>query len=118
MNTFHQIEELPQPDDHPDRLLDVALAELVGGAAPPDLSSRIAATTSRQPAAVGPVPRTRQDRAFWVNLAVAVMLLIGVTILLLPEVQSARERNHGAVSNVATTESSKQLHEILAGDGS
>src|SRR4051812_27561506 len=89
MNASNQNHEA-QTDDHPDRLLDLALSEIVGGHAPPDLSSRIAAATFRQPAAVGQVPRTRQDRAFWVNLAIAVMLLIGVTIVLLPQSHSSR----------------------------
>jgi Ca-activated chloride channel family protein len=91
MNTTNQNHDSTTPEDLPDRLVDLALSELVGGHAPPNLSSRIAAATFRQPAAVGQVPRTRQDRAFWVNLAVAAMLLIGVTIVLLPSFQSARQ---------------------------
>src|SRR4051812_14859346 len=91
MNTPNETHDFAQPADPPDRLVDLALTELVGRSAPPDLSSRIAAATFRQTAAVVQVPRTRQDRAFWVHLAVAVMLLIGVTIVLLPPVQSARE---------------------------
>ena len=97
MNASNQNHDPTQSDDLPDRLVDLALSELVGGNAPPDLSSRIAATTFRQTAAVAQVPRTRQDRAFWVHLAVAVMLLISVTIVLLPPIQSARQLSRAVV---------------------
>jgi Ca-activated chloride channel family protein len=107
MNASNQTHDPPAPDDLPDRLVDLALSELIGGNTPPDLSSGIAAATFRQPAAIGQVPRTRQqDRAFWVNLAIAVMLLIGVTVVLLFPFRAARE-NSSAVANVA--ELAKQL---------
>src|SRR5262245_37946419 len=98
----------PSENDHAshdpaDRLLDTALAELIGGTAPTDLSSRIAAATSRQPAAIGQGPRTRQDRAFWVNPAVAVMLLIGVTVVLVPAFRNSREPAGGVVANATKT---------------
>jgi secreted protein with Ig-like and vWFA domain len=110
MNNSNQNHDLTQSDDLPDRLVDLALSELIGGNAPPDLSSRIAAATFRQPAAVGQVPRTRQDRAFWVNLAIAVTLLIGVTFVLLPPVQHARER----ASDVAKLASELHTHHDTA----
>src|SRR6478672_4546150 len=87
MNTSHENHDPTNSVDLHDQLLDVALHELVGGATPPDLSTRIAAATSRQPAAqstpasVRQAPKTRQDRAFWARLAVAAMLLIGVTVV-------------------------------------
>src|SRR5690349_5659174 len=84
-----------QSDDLADRLVDTALAELVGGGAPPDLSAQIAAT-SRQlaaPAATSQPPRTRRNRAFWAALAVAAALLIGVTFLLLPPIHSLRSKS-------------------------
>jgi secreted protein with Ig-like and vWFA domain len=94
MNTSNENHELAKIDDLPDRLVDLALSELIGGNTPPDLSSRIAAATFRHPAAVGQVPRTRQqDRAFWVNLAIAVMLLIGVTVVLLSPFRAARKKS-------------------------
>jgi Ca-activated chloride channel family protein len=95
MNTSNQNHDPAQPHDLPDRLVDLALSELIGGNTPPDLSSRIAAATLRQPAtpaAIGQVPRARQqDRAFWVNLAIAVMLLIGVSVVLVPSFHAARK---------------------------
>src|SRR6188508_422947 len=100
MNTSNENHDPTKIEDLHDRLLDVSLAELVGGSSPPDLSSRIAAATFRQPAAVGQVPRTREDRAFWVHMAVAVMLLIGVSVVLLSPFPAARD-NSSAVTNVA-----------------
>src|SRR5438034_8346953 len=104
MNASNQNHDPTAPDDLPDRLVDLALSELVGGNVPPDLSSRIAAATFRQTAAVAQVPRTRADRAFWVNLTIAVMLLICVTIVLLPPVRSGRQKP------VDVAELAKQLH--------
>src|SRR5436190_16957119 len=108
MNTSNQDHDLTTTNDVPDRLVDLALSELIGGDTPPDLSSRIATATFRQPAAVGQVPRTRQDRAFWVNLAIAVMLLIGVTIVLLPPVRSSREPGNGLVADLTNSNDFKQ----------
>src|SRR4051794_27265721 len=113
MNTPNETHDFAQPADPPDRLVDLALTELVGRNAPPDLSSRIAAATFRQTAAVVQVPRTRQDRAFWFHLAVAVMLLIGVTIVLLPPIRSARQQANGLVAN-ATNVNTKP-NETIAG---
>ena len=113
MNASNQNHDPTQSDDLPDRLVDLALSELIGGNAPPDLSSRIAAATFRQPAAVAQVPRTRQDRAFWVNLAVAVMLLIGVTIVLLPPVQSARAISVALQPSESTWESPRHFKSAL-----
>ena len=110
MNTSNQNHDPTQSDDLPDRLVDLALSELIGGNTPPDLSSRIAAATFRQPAAVGQVPRTRQDRAFWVNLAIAVMLLIGVTIVLLPPVRSAREQSRPLVAKTTSVNTKSRRH--------
>src|SRR5215216_6815583 len=91
MNTSNENRDPTQPDDLSDRLVDVALAELLGGAAPPDLSAQIVAATSRQPAAIARAPRTHSKRAFWASLAVAAALLIGVTFALLPPIRSGRE---------------------------
>jgi Ca-activated chloride channel family protein len=106
MNTSNENHEPAQSENLPDRLVDLALSELVGGNTPPDLSSRIAAATFRQPAAIGQVPRTRQDRAFWVNLTIAVMLLIGVSVVLISPYRAARERS----SNVADLAVGLQNH--------
>src|SRR4051794_2174988 len=103
MNTSNDNHDPTSIDELHDRLVDLGLSELIGGAAPPDLSSRIAAATFRQPAAATHVPRTRQDRAFWVNLAIAVMLLIGVTIVLLPPFRSSREPANGVVANLTNS---------------
>src|SRR5262245_29384200 len=97
MNAPNQDHNHIQPNDLADRLVDTALAELVGGAAPPDLSARIAAATSRQPAApasaaaITQPPRTRRNRAFWASLAIAATLLIGVTFTLVSHLHSKRE---------------------------
>jgi Ca-activated chloride channel family protein len=82
-------------DEQHDRLIDIALREVVGGEASPDVSARIlAANLSPAVATVGaasraaqPEPRTRK-RAFWASLAVAAMLLVGVSIALVPALQS------------------------------
>src|SRR5262245_61583552 len=109
MNTSNQ--NHAQPDDLLDRLVDTALAELVGGAAPPDLSARIAAATIRQRASIAQPPKTRQDRAFWVSLAVAVMLLIGVTTVLLTPFGPTR----GPVENTiaSATKTSGKVAELV-----
>jgi Ca-activated chloride channel family protein len=98
------------PADPGDRLLEIGLAELVGGAAPPDLSTRIAAASTMRPTPVVAQGRKkREGRAFWVQLAVAVMLMIGVTIALVP-------RLHNARSTVAILSSSNSLSTAHAGD--
>jgi Ca-activated chloride channel homolog len=105
MNTPKENHDATNSDDLHDQLLDAALSELVGGAAPPDLSSRIAAAIFQHPAAVGQAPRTRQDRAFWVHLAIAVMLLIGVTTVLVNPFQSARKQAENAIASTTGTSS-------------
>jgi Ca-activated chloride channel family protein len=89
MSSPNQNHEPVQLDDLSNRMVDVALAELVGGHAPPDLSNRISAENIRQTASARPAPRTRKSRAFWASLAVAAVLLIGVTMAVLPAFQSA-----------------------------
>ena len=108
MNTSNETHDLTQPADHADRLLDVALSELVGGNLPPDLSARISAATVRQTTVARQAPRTRGKRAFWASLAVAVMLLIGVTIVILPDIQTARTRVHVASAKPEMSDGSKQ----------
>src|SRR6476469_7420426 len=98
MNTSHENQDPRHPDDLPDRLVDIALAELVGGSVPPDFSSRIAAGRVRQPAALRQAPSTRGTRAFWVSLAAAVMLLVSVTAVMLPRLETLREASPGAVA--------------------
>ncbi|HJQ82154.1 MAG TPA: von Willebrand factor type A domain-containing protein [Lacipirellulaceae bacterium] len=98
MNAHNENQDLANLDDGHDRLIDVALREVVGNETPTDLSSRIlaanlnpAATTVAAPnPAAAPQPRTRR-RAFWATLAVAAMLLVGATLLLQPGFQAVHE---------------------------
>jgi Ca-activated chloride channel family protein len=76
-----------------DRLVDRALAELIGHDAPPDLSARIlkepAATPLKLQTAAG---SGRARRRPWLALAVAAVLLVGVSIaLILPDAANMRE---------------------------
>ena len=105
MNASHENQNPSQPDDLADRLLDVALAELVGGSVPPDLSSRIAADRVRQPAVPRQAPSTRPNRAFWVSLAAAAMLLVSVTIALLQPLQHVRDSAPVLAAKVTTSRS-------------
>src|SRR2546423_15738 len=108
MNASPENHDSAQLDDLPDRLIDVALAELIGGKSPPDLSAQItAATTFRPTAVVAPAPRMRATRAFWASLALAIMLLVGVTIVVVPQVRSAREQ--GSIAKAANEQGSKQI---------
>ncbi len=93
-------------DDTNDRLIDIALREVVGNESPPDLSARIlvanvspaAATVAAasgsielaEVRAATPEPRTRR-RAFWAGLAVAAMLLVGLTLALRSPFEQARK---------------------------
>jgi Ca-activated chloride channel family protein len=91
MNTSNQNYDTTAPNDLPDRLVDLALSELVGGNAPPDLSSRITTAASRQMPTIMRVPKSLANSIVWVSLAVAVTLLIAATVVLLPRVQSGRQ---------------------------
>ncbi len=94
-----------------DRLLDTALAEVVGGKAPPDLSARILeadrpspATPSHAPAKLRPFGRRRR---YWIEAAVAVSVMLVIAALMLPSLESARETAHparalGAAKTAAT----------------
>ena len=85
MTAAHE-NQAPVPTEDPnDRLIDIALAELVGQSAPPDLSSRILAAhetaqlAKPQPAAIA----ANYSRRFkWVSVAVAASLLIGMGVFL------------------------------------
>jgi hypothetical protein len=78
--------------DFHDRLMDSALAEVVGGHTPPDLKDRIlAASASAQPTAVEYLARRQFLRWSWIGLAVAASLLVCGYGLLLPSVQSTRQ---------------------------
>ncbi|MFO0789382.1 MAG: von Willebrand factor type A domain-containing protein [Pirellulales bacterium] len=72
-------------DDLHDRLLDTALVELAGGKTPPDLSARIttAYEASRPSPALQPTSARRGHPARWFAAAIAAMLLVGFTVLLL-----------------------------------
>src|SRR5438128_2091603 len=91
-------DNIPEPDDLHDRLIDASLRELLGAQSPPDLSAKILAAasapaTTQAPAALitaGGSPMYASDRphaksAFpWFSLAIAVALLLGVGFLLMP----------------------------------
>ena len=52
MNASNENHDPTQLDDFPDRLIDVALSELVGRKSPPDLCAQISAATTFRPMAV------------------------------------------------------------------
>ncbi len=91
MNPSPENQDATQFDDLPDRLIDLGLSELVGRKTPPDLSARILAAQplhtryTSMPAAIN-----RELSSFkWFSLAIAAMLLVGLTTLLLPSVHRA-----------------------------
>jgi len=91
MNASNENHERNTVDDLHDRLIDVSLNELVGDQPPPDQSARILAAI--------PEPRAIANRVShfpWLSMAVAAILLIGATILLLPAVQPAREASRSS----------------------
>src|SRR3954467_4963713 len=90
MNASNHNYDPASSDDPSDRLIDVVLSELVGGQAPPDLSSRITAAFV-QAGPISPASKYRRSRAVWISLAVAGMLLIGTPILFLSTIQHHRE---------------------------
>jgi hypothetical protein len=98
MNASNENQEPANLDQQHDRLLDIALREVVGNEAAKDLTPRILAATLNPAAAsvaaptqaAPPPPRTRK-RAFWATLAVAAMLLVGASLALLPALQSSRQ---------------------------
>lgn len=98
MSAANENHEPVQNVDHHDRLMDAALAEAVGGQAPPELSSRIMAAVEAarlakpQPVAVGNYAR----RFKWISVAVAASLLIGVGYLI-----SGPKSNHGQSTPIA-----------------
>ena len=75
-----------------DRLLRVALQENLGGESPPDLVDRVleAQVTPKVVAVEENTPRKRWLTRYSIA-AIAATLLVGVTLLLLPSVQSARK---------------------------
>jgi Ca-activated chloride channel family protein len=102
MNASNDNHEPTTLDDFCDRLADRGLAEIVGREIPPDLRERILAAAVPVGAASGstefaevrsaiPTLKRGPRRAFWGGLATAAMLLVGATMLLLPDVQSARQ---------------------------
>ncbi len=84
MSAVNENHEPVQLDDLHDRLLDTALAELIGQRVPPDLSGRIAtvheAARATRPEVVATGRRSHPFR--WFSAAVAAMLLVGVASLL------------------------------------
>src|SRR3954464_4128199 len=78
-------------DDHADRLMHVALAELIGGKNPPDLTSRVLSGKVQPLAATPKHRRTHTKLGFWVSFAPAAMLLAAATLALLPNVYNARD---------------------------
>ena len=99
MSAANENHEPVQNDDHHDRLMDAALAEVAGGQAPPELSSRIMAAVEAarlakpQPVAVGNYAR----RFKWISVAVAASLLIGMGYFLI----SSSQTNPGKTSRIA-----------------
>ena len=106
MNASHENHQPTPTDDLHDRLLDVALTELISGHTPPDLSSRIAAAL--QPTPVARVRRAPINRTFWTHLAIAMLLLVGVTFALMPPVWSTREAYTRSVAQVDRLSAAKQ----------
>ncbi|HEY3395640.1 MAG TPA: hypothetical protein VGK58_23260, partial [Lacipirellulaceae bacterium] len=97
MTTSNENQDPITVDEQHDRLIDIALREVVGNETPPDLSAKIlAANLSPAAASVGaasraaqPEPRTRK-RAFWAALTVAAMLLVSLTLVTRPPTENAR----------------------------
>src|SRR5687767_150529 len=73
-----------------DRLIDRALAEVIGGETPPDLSERILAAESEgnHPTATPlTTPKAAHSRRWWA-MAVAAMLLVGASVLMVPAMRN------------------------------
>ncbi len=88
-----------------DRLLDTALAEVVGGKTPPDLSTRILeaervspSTPPYSPAKLRPFGRRRR---YWIEAAVAVSVMLVIAALMLPSLESPRETARPAPTSAA-----------------
>ena len=82
MNASHENHQPTPTDDLHDRLVDVALTELISGHTPPDLSQKITAAFEQAPMPT-PALATRRRTAVWLGAAIAAMLLIGVSITLM-----------------------------------
>src|SRR3954447_22178702 len=91
MNAPNQNHNVTLTGDHPDRLIDIALAELVGGATPPDLTSRVLPDKVQPLAAAPKRHRTQTKLGFWVSFAAAAVLLAAATLALLPDLRNERE---------------------------
>ncbi len=101
MNTNDQNHEPAHLDDLHDRLVDRALAEVVGKETPPDLSVRILtsnpiATPVRMSEAVS---SNRFLRLRWIELVVAASVLVAIAALLLPATYSVRETARSAAKH-------------------
>jgi len=100
MSATNENHEPVQNDDRHDRLIDAALTEVVGGHAPPDLSSRIMAAVDAahlakpQPVAVGNYARQFK----WISVAVAASLLLGMGFTI-----SGYQSNHERKTPVAVS---------------
>jgi Ca-activated chloride channel family protein len=86
MNAFDDKNDVATSDDVPDRLMDRALAEIIGKEAPPDLSARILTADDERRVTPGPRPvvRKRFSAAKWFGAGIAAMLLAGMTMSLVP----------------------------------
>src|SRR3954463_11208712 len=91
MNVPNKNHNVTLTGDDSDRLIDVALAELVGGATPPDLTSRVLSDNVQLLAATPKRHRTQTKLGFWVSFAAAAVLLAAATLALLPDFRNARD---------------------------
>jgi Ca-activated chloride channel family protein len=113
-------QNIPPRDELDDQLVDRHLRELIGGETPPDLSQRILqAAGGLAPAALVPAGGPTMNAAdsprrswapSWLTLAVAVCLLIGMGMLIMPAGKRAREAAKKAVA-VAQADESKSKDE-------
>jgi len=106
----------PRHDELRDRLLEQALAEVLAGAGPPDLTDKILAA-AEQPESI-PVQqkeRVMKKRSRWLKIALpasAACLVLGVMVcLLLPATQSARE----AARRASMRSKSERIHGLYDG---
>ena len=100
--------------DLQDRLIDRALAEVVGGDTPPDLSARIVAQRATLSSGVS---RVRSHRWQIALLVVAATLLVAVTIVLSRDGQFRKAASLSDRAKKARENSAPQLSESLLGSG-
>ncbi len=100
-----------------DRLMDIALAERVGGVSPPDLSARILAAREEMQIVPSEPKRVRDQRypLRWFAAAVAATLLVGATTVLYVESKFDYQKTRGAISVARLGNHSVEKNESVAG---